>query len=79
MAYLDGDQLEAAARNLRMRLGIDDQPRPDMMSVIIKMKRAGIINNYERVKGTLPDGKKAQFEPKTGLMRLGEEEFRAML
>lgn len=72
------DELEAIARALRQSLKIDDQPQPDMVTVIFKLKQLGYINNYERVPSGLPDNKLALYDPETRLLRLDEHEFRAI-
>jgi hypothetical protein len=46
---MEDEDLELAARRLRMKLGIDDQLRPDMITVIFKLKDCGMIKNYIRV------------------------------
>lgn len=49
MLRLEDEDVERIARQLRITLGIDDQLRPDMMTVIVKLKEHGIIKNYVRV------------------------------
>jgi hypothetical protein len=49
MTYLEDEEIEQKARNLRIQLGIDDQAQPDMMTLIVKLKGVGLIANYERV------------------------------
>jgi rRNA maturation protein Rpf1 len=46
--YEDTD-FEKAARSLRRLLGLEFDPRPDMITVIFKLKNQGLIKNYRRV------------------------------
>lgn len=71
----DDDDLEAAARMLRIKLGIDDQLRPDMITVVIKLKDHGMIANYVRVPDEdMPDDE-AFFDPQSRLLHLREGTF----
>jgi hypothetical protein len=49
MPYLEDEDIEQRAREFRRTLGVDDQAQPDMMTLIVKMKHLGLIENYERV------------------------------
>ncbi len=71
------EDIESAARKLRMRLGIDDQFRPDMITVIFKLKHEGIIKNYVRVPDDQMPDDEARFDPFEGLLYLREGTFHA--
>ena len=49
MRLVDDEDFEVAARRFRIALGIDGQLRPDMITVIVKLKHLGLIKNYVRV------------------------------
>ena len=71
----DADNIEALARRLRRLLGIDGQLRPDMITVIFKLKNAGLIKNYLRVPDAEMAGSEAYFDPKTRLLHISENTF----
>ena len=71
----DDEDIERVPRQLRIKLGIDDQLRPDMITVIIKLKDQGIIKNYVRVPDhEMPDDE-ACFDSKDRLLYLRESTF----
>jgi Zn-dependent peptidase ImmA (M78 family) len=74
--YNDED-FEAAARSLRRKLGIDDQLRPDMITVIIKLKDRGMIRNYVRVADDEMPNDEARFDPFEKLLYISESTFSA--
>jgi len=78
MAKFEEEDLEAAADTTRLKLAIHDQLRPDMMTVIVKMKHLGMIKNYRRV----PDDKmpydEAIFDAIDGVLIIPERTFSAM-
>jgi hypothetical protein len=54
---LRDDELESAARALRIELGIDDQLRPDMITVVVKLKKPGkseTMSGYRTIKCLTP-------------------------
>lgn len=59
---------------MRIRLGIDDQLRPDMITVIIKLKYQGIIKNYVRVPDDEMDDE-ACFDSEDKLLYIRETTF----
>jgi Zn-dependent peptidase ImmA (M78 family) len=61
MKYRSDDEIEYAARGLRVRLGIDDQDRPDMLTALEKAKALGIIKDYVQIE-SLPNAE-AKFDP----------------
>jgi len=77
MAYLEDKDLERAARNLRLELGIDDQLRPDMTLVLQKMKHHGYIVDYARVPDHLMPDAEAKFNPDERRLHLRDSTYRA--
>ena len=71
------EDFEAAARKLRVTLGIDDQLRPDMITVVIKLKDHGMIANYVRVPDEEMPEDEAYFNSANRLLHLRESTFRA--
>jgi len=69
------EDFEAAARNLRIRLGVDDQLRPDMTTVIIKLKHAGMIEDYLRIPDEEMPDDEAFFDSEKRLLCLRESTF----
>jgi hypothetical protein len=69
------EELEASARNLRTLLGIEFDARPDMITVIYKLKDRGLIKGYERVPDAeMPDAE-ARFDPFDEVLYLRESTF----
>ena len=66
------EDIEEAARKLRVELGIDDQLRPDMITVIFKLKKCGRIKNYVRVPDEQMSDGEAFFDPETKLLHVKE-------
>lgn len=75
MGPRDDEDFEAAARKLRIKLGIDDQLRPDMITVVIKLKDHGMIANYVRVPDEEMPDDEAFFDSKSRLLHLRESTF----
>jgi Zn-dependent peptidase ImmA (M78 family) len=75
MSRLDDEDIERAARHLRITLGIDDQLRPDMVTVIIKLKDHGMINNYVRVPDAEMTDDEAFFDSDDKLLYIRESTF----
>lgn len=73
----DADNIEATARRLRLLLGIDGQLRPDMITVIFKLKRHGLIKNYIRMPDAQMKGSEAYYDPNSRLLHISERTFRA--
>ena len=73
---MTGDaEIELAARKLRIRLGIDGQTRPDMPTVVFKLKDHGMIRDYVRVPDhEMPDDE-ARYDSFTKLLYLRESTF----
>jgi hypothetical protein len=71
----DDADIERVARQFRKKLGIDDQLRPDMTTVIIKLKDHGLIKNYVRVPDhEMPDDE-ACFDSEDKLLYIRESKF----
>ncbi len=75
MAGRSDEDIELAARQLRITIGIDDQPRPDMTTVIIKLKDHGIIKNYVRVPDSEMPNDEACFDSDERLLYIRESTF----
>jgi len=77
MPLYEDHEFEASARELRRLLGIEFQHRPDMITVIIKLKDRGLIKNYERVPDEQMAGNEAYFDPEKGILYISESTFEA--
>jgi hypothetical protein len=75
MPLRDDEDFEAAARSLRIRLGIDEQLRPDMTTVIIKLKNLGMIKDYVRIPDEEMLDDEAYFDSEKRLLCLRESTF----
>src|SRR4029078_316545 len=71
----DDEFFEAQARSLRTKLGIDDQLRPDMTTVIIKLKDHGMIKNYVRIPDDEMLDDEAYFDSNEKLLYVRESTF----
>jgi len=49
--------------------------RPDMITVVFKLKKHGLINNYIRVPDAEMGGSEAYFDPETRLLHISESTF----
>ena len=77
MPMHEDHEFEANARSLRRLLGIEFDTRPDMITVIFKLKDHGLINDYRRVPDyEMPDDE-AYFDPFTKVLHLRESTFEA--
>ncbi len=75
MPMYEDTEFENSARSLRKFLGIEFQPRPDMITVVIKLKHHGLIENYRRVPDQeMPDGE-AYFDPFEKVLHIRESTF----
>ena len=72
MAWKDDEFYEQAARVVRVKLGIDDQLRPDMFTVVIKLKHIGMIKDYVRVPDAEMPDDEARYDPFEKLLYLRE-------
>src|SRR5262249_39776575 len=78
MPFLELEQVEAMARDLRKKLGIDDLPYLDMMTVIVKAKHHGLIQGYRRVPDHNMPEDEAAFDPHEKVLLIRESTFCAM-
>ena len=68
-------EFENSARSLRKLLELEFDPRPYMITVVIKLKHLGLIKNYRRVPDEgMPDGE-AYFDPFERILHLRESIF----
>jgi Zn-dependent peptidase ImmA (M78 family) len=75
MPYVDDEEIEQRARDLRLVLGIDDQAQPDIMTVIVKLKHLGRIKNYERVPNDQMPEDEAAFDSEGRILLIRESVF----
>lgn len=69
------ERIEQAAERLRLRLSIDEQTAPDMITVLYKLKEQGIIADYARVPDWQMRDDEAEYDPTTQIIRLRESTF----
>ncbi len=78
MAYKADEEIEAPVREFLKRLGLEYQPRPDLLTVIIKIKHINPAFNYARVPDhELPDAE-AQWDSDKFVLRMRESIFVGM-
>jgi hypothetical protein len=77
MPIYDDAEFEGRARALRKLLGIEFDARPDMITVIFKLKDRGLIKNYVRVPDAEMPDDEAYFDPFTKLLHVRESTFEA--
>lgn len=77
-SYATDEELEARARSLRRKLGLEHQPRIDMMTVIQKLKASDPQLNYARMPDLEMTDAEAQWDSATKIIRLRESVFRGM-
>jgi Zn-dependent peptidase ImmA (M78 family) len=75
MPYLEDEDIEQRARELRKTLDVDDQAQPDMMTLIVKMKHLGLIKNYERVPNAEMPDDEAAFDADRRILLIRESVF----
>lgn len=68
-------EFENAARSLRKLLGIEFDPRPDMITVVFKLKHHGLIANYRRVLDAEMSDGEAYFDPFEKILHIRESTF----
>jgi hypothetical protein len=77
MAKTD-EELEDIARTFLKRLGIEHQVRPDLMTIITKIKHVNPAFNYERVPDhEMPDAE-GQWDSDNCVLRMRESVFVGM-
>ncbi len=77
MPIYEDAEFETSARALRKLLGIEFDARPDMITVIFKLKNRGLIKNYRRVPDREMPDDAAFFDPFKGILHIRESTFRA--
>ena len=67
---------ESSARSFRKLLGLEFEPRPDVVTVIFKLKDHGLIKNYKDVSPDveMPDSE-AYFDPFDHILYIRESTF----
>jgi hypothetical protein len=70
-------EFEASARALRKLLGIEFDTRPDMITVIFKLKDRGLIKDYRRVPDSEMPNDEAYFDPFEKILCIRETTFEA--
>jgi hypothetical protein len=78
MPYLELEDIEAKARKLREVLGLDDCIYLDMMTVVVKAKHLGLIQDYRRVPDHEMPEDEAAYDPEKRLLLIRESTFSAM-
>lgn len=77
MPMYDDTEFEASARALRKLLGIEFESRPDMITVVVKLKDRGLIRDYRRVPDIEMPDDEAFFDPFTKVLHVRESTFEA--
>ena len=77
MVSRSDDDIEKLAQALRIKLGVDDQLRPDMVVVIERLKIQGYIADYVRVPDRLMVDAEARFDPHERKLYLRESVYRS--
>lgn len=65
MGRLTDENIEGAARSLRIALNVDDQYRPDVFEALACAKALGIIKDYVTVDDSIIPGADAAYDPAT--------------
>jgi Zn-dependent peptidase ImmA (M78 family) len=76
--YFTDEQLEDFGRKLRRRLDIEHQPRPDMLTTIVKLKGHDRRFNYQRVADDLLPDAEAQWDSDEWVIKLREATFQGI-
>jgi Zn-dependent peptidase ImmA (M78 family) len=75
MPYLEDDDIEQKAWDLRRTLGVDGQTQPDMMTLIAKLKNLGLIKDYRRVPNDQMLDDEAAFDSEERILIIRESVF----
>jgi hypothetical protein len=78
MAIHEIEDLESAADETRAKLGLWGQILPDMMTIIVKMKRLGMIKNYRRVRDRDMPHDEAAYDAIDRILLIPDRTFSAM-
>ncbi len=71
------ERIENAAIELRRRWGILDQKCPDIPTMIFKLKHEGLITDYARVPDIEMPDDEAEYNSRTGILKIRESVFQA--
>jgi len=75
MPIYEDMEFEESARAFRKLLKLEFEPRPDVITVIFKLKDLGLIKSYKRVPDAgMPDGE-ARFDPFDRILYIRESTF----
>lgn len=75
MAFLSSDQIERRAQEARRKFSIDQQVVPDVVTLIFKLKKLGLINDYERVSDADMGNDEAVHDPYERRLKVRESVF----
>lgn len=78
MAIREIEDLESAADAARAKFGLWGQAPVDMMTIIIKMKRLGMIKNYRRVRDEAMPHDESTYDSIDQILYIPERTFLAM-
>lgn len=73
--YLSDEALEGKVREIRRKMGLEGQPKPDIMTVINKLKTIWRGFDYQRVRDEMLPDAEAQWDSTLGIMRIRESVF----
>jgi hypothetical protein len=77
MTMQHDSEFETSARELRKLLGIEFDTRPDMITVVFKLRDRGLIKDYRRVADTKMPNDEAFFDPRDQIRYIRESTFAA--
>jgi Zn-dependent peptidase ImmA (M78 family) len=77
MSYLSDEDFETAGRNLRVKLGIDDQFRLDLIDVLRRLKHQEYIVDYVRIPNCSMPDEEAKFDPDKRIIYVRESTYLA--
>lgn len=75
MQMYEDAEFENSARSFRKLLGLEFEPRPDVITVIFKLKDHGLIKNYKRVPDVEMRDSEAYFDPFDQILYIRESTF----
>jgi hypothetical protein len=75
MGLYEDVEFEDSARAFRRILQLEFEPRPDVITVIFKLKSLGLIANYKRMPDCEMPDSEAYFDPFDRILYIGESTF----
>lgn len=75
MALYEDAEFEGSARAFRRILQLEFEPRPDLITVIFKLKGLGLITNYQRMSDSEMPDSEAYFDPFDRILYVRESIF----